>query len=458
MGRTPSLEILVVEDNLALQQAVQELLQRAGYATTGVDNARKALQKLQQQFFDLVISDYKMEGMNGLELLKEIKKNWPATEVLIITAYGTISKGVEAIKCGAFDYLTKPFENETLLQRISVFEEQRLQYDQHQDMLRELRSKPELDRIIGNSSKILQTLATVARIAKTDGTVLIFGESGTGKELIAKAIHNLSHRRSAPFIALNCGAIPENLQESELFGHAKGAFTSAQFHKQGLVEIADTGTIFLDEIAETAQATQVKLLRFLQEKEYRRVGENKIRRVDVRMIAATNKNLKEIVDRGQFREDLYYRLNVIPITVPPLRERKEDIPLLAQHFIQHSNILRKRPVKRLSRRARSMLLNYFWPGNVRELENVIQRAIALADGEEITPELLPHEIRFQQQTEGLGNAKGKLSEIESVVILQTLRRMDGHRMKTARALGISKATLWRKLKEIPEALKSEYLN
>ena len=456
MGIATSFRILVVEDNDLLRRSIHELLIRNKYLAISVESAAAALELLGMQRFDLVISDYKMAGMNGIELLRKIKQAWPGTEVIIITAYGTIPKGVEAIKLGAFDYLTKPFSNEELISQITALEDQRNDVAVRQNLESKMRQMPEFDAIVGRSEKIIETMVIISKIAKSDATVLIYGESGTGKELVAKSIHALSNRNKCPFVDINCGAIPENLQESELFGHKKGAFTNAHFDKVGLMEMANDGSVFLDEIAETSQSTQVKLLRFLQEKEIRRVGDNHVRKVDVRMIVATNKNLTKEVENGNFREDLYYRLNVIPIRVPPLRERKKDIPILVEHFLKKSSGIQNNKVKRLSRRTCSMLLNYHWPGNVRELENVIYRAMALAESTEITPDLLPEEIRSGRERSRLNASAPKLVEIESEVILKTLKRMNGHRKRTAMELGISKTTLWRKLKEIPESQKTRF--
>lgn len=448
MGSLSSLEILVVEDNDGVRNAIFYLLRKSGFAVEAVDNGLAALARLQQQYFDLVISDYKMKKMDGIQLLGEIKKNWPATEVIIITAFGTISRGVEAIKLGAFDYITKPFDNQELLRIVKRFVEKREAGTQARERTQKLRQLAEFDAIVGTSHKMVELLEVVVRIASRDSTILITGESGTGKELVAKSIHALSPRKHKPFVAINCGAIPENLQESELFGHKKGAFTSADKDKQGLFEVADGGTVFLDEVAEMAASTQVKLLRFLQDGEVRRIGDSFPRKVCVRVIVATNKNLEREVKAGTFRADLYYRINVIPVHVPPLRERREDIPLLVNHFVQKYNDTNNTLVKSVSKRACSMLMNYDWPGNVRELENVIHRCVALAASEEITPELLPDEIRKRAAEIAPDTSAGKknLADIEHEVILATLKRMKGNKQKTAKELGISKTTLWRKLK------------
>ncbi len=448
MGKLSPLEILVVEDNESVRRAVARLLLRSGYSVQDVASGAEALSRLSKRYYDLVITDYKMSPMDGMQLLSEIKKRWPATEVLMITAFGSISKGVEAIKRGAFDYITKPFENQDLVSRVERLVEKRTEQEQRRELIREVRKHSEFDPIIGQSEPMLKLMATVARVAQTESTVLIYGESGTGKELIAQAIHAHSPRKNGPFVAVNCGAIPETLQESEFFGHLKGAFTGAYANHKGMFEVGDKGTVFLDEIGEMSPSAQVKLLRFLQNNEIRRIGDSMPKRVDVRLIAATNKDLRQEVAERRFREDLFYRINVVPVTAPTLRERKDDIPLLVEHFLKRFGDINGNRVRKVSRRAMSMLVNYDWPGNVRELENVVQRALAFADGEEITPDLLPPEIREKEVVENLTQERPKLAEIERDVILETLKSMNGNRRKTAEKLGISKVTLWRKLKEI----------
>ncbi len=442
----PSFEILVVEDNALVRKVICQLLKKANYTTTDVCCAEDAITEMNQHYFDLVISDYKMESMSGLELLKYIKRNWPATEVIIVTAYGTIEHGVKAIKLGASDYITKPFDNARLLELVGRFVEEKVTGEKQDKMFSKLRALTEFDSIIGESSEIINLMDLVHRIASKNSTVLISGESGTGKELVTQAIHALSDRKDKPFVAINCGAIPENLQESELFGYVKGAFTGADSDKKGILEYAEGGTVFLDEIGDMGFSTQVKLLRAIQENEIRRVGDTKVRTVNFRLIVATNKVLDEEIKNGRFREDLYYRINVIPINIPPLRNRKKDIPLLVEHFLKKYNYHNQDPIKRLSKRTKSMLMNYEWPGNVRELENVIHRGVALATTEEITSDLLPEQIQNHKKNNTTEKSQGNLAEIEKKVILETLERMQGSKVKTARELGISKSTLWRKLK------------
>ncbi len=444
-----SFEILVVEDNDIVRETLELLFKKSGYGASAVESGPRALELMKQRYFDLVVTDYLMEPIDGIELTREIKKNWPATDVLMITAYGTIPKGVEAMQSGAADYITKPFQNSELLARISRLKETRGIEEQRRIMQGEIRNVAEFDAIIGCSDEIMQVLSLVLRVAPTNSPVLISGESGTGKELIAQAIHVRSNRSQGPFITVNCGGISESLQESELFGHVKGAFTGAVSDKMGLLEAAHGGTLFLDEIAELTASAQVAMLRFLQNNEIRKVGDHTIRTADVRLIAATNKDLQQQTKRGRFREDLFYRINVFPISAPPLRQRKEDIPLLINHFLNlHGKLTTERSVTKISKRALAMLMNYHWPGNIRELENVVRRAISLSDVDEITPTVLPDEICDREKNSALEPARGngKLAEIEMAVILKTLEEMKGNRKKTAERLGISTTTLWRKLK------------
>ncbi len=447
MGNLASLEVLVVEDNAGVRKAITSLLKKFRYSVEAVSDGEAALAKLEEKYYDLVLSDYRMGDIDGIQLLSKIKTQWPATEVIIITAFGTISKGVKAIKLGAFDYITKPFEPEELIRIVARFVEARKTGHRLKNLSQEIRRQSEFDTIIGKSDKIIGLMDLIARIASKESTILVYGESGTGKELVAKSIHALSARKDKPFIAINCGAIPESLQESELFGHTKGSFTSASYDKKGLLEVADGGTVFLDEIAEMSLSTQVSLLRFLQEQEVRRIGDSFTRVVDVRLIAATNKSLKREIENKRFREDLYYRINVIPLHVPALRERKEDIPLLVAHFIQKYREKDRSPIHRISKRALAILMNHDWPGNVRELENVIHRCVALGLGDDIVPDLLPPELRERNDNIEVTSKGGNLADMEKVIILETLQKHDGNKKKTAEALGISKTTLWRKLKD-----------
>jgi DNA-binding NtrC family response regulator len=444
-----SFEILVVEDNDIVRETLHLLLKKAGFGARAVESGPRALEMLSQRYFDLVITDYMMEPIDGLQLTREIKKQWPATDVLMITAYGTIPGGVEAMQSGAYDYITKPFQNSDLLSRVAQLREKRGIEQQRRTLKQEIRSIAEFDSIVGTSDNIIQALSLVYRVAPTHSSALVYGESGTGKELIARAIHARSSRKDKIFVTLNCGAITQSLQESELFGHAKGSFTGAIGEKIGLLQAADGGTLFLDEISELALSTQAALLRFLQNSEIRRVGDHQTRKVNVRLIFATNKNLLEEVRNEKFREDLFYRINVFPIPLPPLRARKEDIPSLVQHFLEkYGAVSDQINVTKISNRAMAMLMNYDWPGNIRELENVMQRSIMLSDSEEIVPKVIPVEVHDRSAHDNHRN--GKLAAAEMELILATLKQNKGNRKKTAEQLGISTTTLWRRLKGLPD--------
>jgi len=383
--------ILVVDDEPNIRRVLEAMLVREGYQVLTADSGRKAVDIAATNALDLLITDLIMPDMTGIEVLREVKQTQPHCAALVITAYGTIKTAVEAMRLGAFNYIAKPFDlDEVRLQVQHVLENRALK--EENVLLREqLRSTYRLDNIVGVSGKMQEVFKLVHRAADTRSTVLIRGESGTGKELIARALHFNSQRASRPFVAVSCAALTETLLESELFGHEKGAFTGALTQKPGRFELANHGTLFLDEIAEITPAIQVKLLRVLQEREFERVGGTRPIRVDVRVVAATNKNLEEAVKKGEFRDDLYYRLQVIQIVVPPLRERPEDIPALAEHFLAKYCRENGRRLRRIAPEAMDRLLNYKYPGNVRELENIIERAVVLADrdAEEITVDLLP---------------------------------------------------------------------
>ena len=383
--------ILVVDDEPNIRRVLEAMLVREGYQVLTADSGRKAVDIAATNALDLLITDLIMPDMTGIEVLREVKQTQPHCAALVITAYGTIKTAVEAMRLGAFNYIAKPFDlDEVRLQVQHVLENRALK--EENVLLREqLRSTYRLDNIVGVSGKMQEVFKLVHRAADTRSTVLIRGESGTGKELIARALHFNSQRASRPFVAVSCAALTETLLESELFGHEKGAFTGALTQKPGRFELANHGTLFLDEIAEITPAIQVKLLRVLQEREFERVGGTRPIRVDVRVVAATNKNLEEAVKKGEFRDDLYYRLQVIQIVVPPLRERPEDIPALAEHFLAKYCRENGRRLRRIAPEAMDRLLNYKYPGNVRELENIIERAVVLADrdAEEVTVDLLP---------------------------------------------------------------------
>jgi len=438
--------VLVVDDDESLRRITQLQLQEAGHEVLTAANGEEALRLLEEHPVALVITDFKMPGMSGLDLLQAVRKSSPQTSVLMITAFGTVQSAVEAMKAGAFDYITKPIDYEELVLVVSrALEHQRL-VEEVQVLRTNLDSKYGFENIIGHSKALLAVLEMASRVARRDSTVLIRGETGTGKELLAHAIHQNSLRKKAPFVTINCGAIPKDLLESELFGHAKGSFTGAFTPKRGKVEAADAGTLFLDEIGELPLELQVKLLRLIQNGEIEKVGATGPLRVDVRIIAATHRNLQALIDDGAFREDLFYRLAVIPLELPPLRERLEDIPELVQSLFL--KIRKKHGLDRLKLPAH--LIPYFcgyrWPGNIRELENVVERLTVLASGDEITLNELPGFLRregpaqeiasFELPPQGLS-----LEGVEKELIWKALKKFDWNQTKAAAFLDISRRTL-----------------
>ncbi|SFM65987.1 sigma-54-dependent transcriptional regulator [Thermodesulforhabdus norvegica] len=386
--------VLVVDDEKNWLIVLEEILEDEGYEVLTADNAREALQIAMNNDVDVVVTDMKMPEIDGITFLDRLHRAKPDVPIIMMTAYGTVEKAVEAMKKGAFDYICKPFTNEEFLVVVSKALEHFRLVSAKKELQREVEERYRFSNIVGKSPVMKKLFDTIEKIAPSKATVLITGESGTGKELIARAIHYHSPRRDKPFVSVNCGALPETLLESELFGHEKGAFTGAVQRRKGRFELAHEGTLFLDEISEMSPHLQVKLLRVLQEMEFERVGGMETIRVDVRVIAASNRDLKAEMEEGRFRQDLFYRLNVVHIHVPPLRERKEDIPLLIQHFLtKYAGELGKRSPVRVHPEAMRCLMDYHWPGNVRELENVIERALILATGEEITLRDLPDEVR-----------------------------------------------------------------
>lgn len=438
--------VLIVDDDEKMRTILQKVLQREGYDVTLAYNGQNAISLLTTTGFDLVVSDIRMPGMDGLELLQRIRDISPETTVIMMTAFGSVDSAVEAMKQGAYDYINKPFKMDEVLIILSrAVEEKRLRYELF-SMREALEARYGFGNIIGKSKPMQDVFELVRRIAHTFATVLIQGASGTGKELVAQAIHYNSPRKENTFVPVNCGAIPEELLESELFGHVKGAFTGASGDKPGLFAEADGGTIFLDEISELSLAMQTKLLRVLQEREVRRVGDTRSVSVDVRVIAASNQNLDERVKTGLFREDLFYRLNVIPIVLPELRRRTEDIPLLVEHFLRKYE-QEAGGLKRVSREALAALMQYPWPGNVRELENAIERTAILCPKEEIGLEELPREL---YSSEGLSLSRAMqdgatLEELEKEYILRVLENVQGNQTKASEILGIDRRTLYRKL-------------
>ncbi len=438
-------KILIVDDEKLICDMLKTELEKNNYDVTVVNNSKDAIKAIEHTNFDIVLLDLMLPKITGLDLLSLIKEKSPNTVVIIITAYGSAESAVKAMKLGAFDYITKPFSMEEMLVVIKKAEEYAKKLKEIDFYKHERGKEFNLDAIIGTSKAIKDIKETIIRIAEADvRVVLIEGESGVGKELIAKAIHGLSKRSSNPFIAINCASVPETLLESELFGYEKGAFTDAKTTKQGLIELADGGTLFLDEIGDMPMSIQAKLLRFLEERKVRRVGGLYDINVDVQVIAATNKVLKKLVQEGKFREDLYYRIKVVPIYVPPLRERKDDIIELANHFINHFNKEFKKHVKGFSPIAMKMIMQYDWPGNIRELRNVIERAMIFEDEDMIMVERLPAEIIASSgKTYNTSNFEIKLppegidiEEVEKELIRQALMMTKGNQSKAARLLNI----------------------
>ncbi|HID10821.1 MAG TPA: sigma-54-dependent Fis family transcriptional regulator [Candidatus Latescibacteria bacterium] len=437
--------ILVVDDDQLMLDFLKEALVRQGYNVDTAEDGREALDKVKGKGYDLVITDVRMPGVDGMTVLESVKRDFPNTDVVVITAYGTIRNAVEAMRMGAYDYLTKPFSVDEVELVVSRALERRKLILENIRLRQELEKVQGLRTLIGQSPAMRKVLEMVEMVAPTRATVLIQGESGTGKELIADAIHRLSPRKDGPFVKVNCAALPEGLVESELFGHEKGAFTHAVKRFRGRFELADGGTLLLDEIGEVSPSVQVKLLRVLQEGIFERVGGEESLQVDVRVIATTNKDLWKAVQEGKFREDLYYRLQVVPIYIPPLRERKEDIPLLVQHFLRKYGRQEGKEKLAVSERALEMLTSYDWPGNVRELENAIERAVILTKGKVLKPEhFLIGGIRREKEPD---EGPVTLEEMERRLILRTLREEGGHRTRTAQRLGISVRTLRNKLNQ-----------
>jgi DNA-binding NtrC family response regulator len=454
---TQMCQILLIDDEKDNCLALTTLLRQNGYRVSAVHSGEAALELLQDQVYDLIISDLFLPGISGIEILKRVKESSPRTCFILITGNASAETAVEAMKEGAFDYITKPFNFEKLkLQVAKALEKSRL-IAENIYLRQQLHGRYRFDNIIGNSEPMQKVFSRMEKVAATDSTILVLGASGTGKELVAKAIHYNSHRRDKPFVAINCGAIPADLLESELFGHVRGAFTSANTDKPGKFEVANGGTIFLDEIGNMPLQLQMKLLRVLQEYEFERVGSSSKIRLNVRLISATNVDLGAAVKKGEFREDLYYRLNVIPINLPPLNERRGDIPLLVRHFLEEICRTMNRPVMPISREALRAIESYSWPGNVREMENVIERTVALADGDTITLADLPSYVaEVDKNTPELNtllpesgtDMPALIAEIEHQLILQALARARGVKARAAELLGINRTTLVEKIKRL----------
>ncbi len=440
--------ILVVDDESAIRDILMNFLSKYNHQVSLAESGEKAISLIQENIFDIALVDLKMGEIGGMEVLMFIKDISPDTEVIMITGYGTIDIAVKAMRLGAYDFITKPLlDYEKLKLIIERIMEKRAIANGVKALKVQERDKNKFANIIGTTPIMQKVLSMIEKVCHFDSAVLLTGESGTGKELVARTIHANSPRRDKPFIPINCAAIPENLQESELFGHIKGSFTDAIRDKKGLFEEAHGGTIFLDEIADASLSTQLKLLRFLENGEIRRVGENNPIYVDTRLISATNKNLEEEIEKKTFRADLYYRINVVEIHLPPLRERKDDIPLLAQYFIKKHASKAKKNINTISKTALSMLMEYDWPGNVREFENAVQYAIAFSNGEIITPDSLPDYIKFNIEDSKSKRKQSPLYELEKSYITQLLEEYSWNIEKVVKISGIGKTTLYRKLKE-----------
>lgn len=449
--------ILVVDDEEVILRALEKYLTTEAYEVDVAQHGPEAIEKCKQKNFDLVLTDLNMPALDGINLVKEIKSINPTISCIVMTGFGSIDSAVEAMKAGAFHYITKPFELEDvnlLIQR--AIEHARL-LEQNQILQKQVKSRYGFENIVGASDEINEVLQLIPRVADTDSTILILGESGTGKELVARAIHYNSRRAPCPLIAINCGAIPESLLESELFGHVKGAFTGAIQSKKGRFEMADGGTIFLDEIGDMSLRLQVKILRVLQERRFEPIGAVKSVEVDVRIITATNKNLEDLVARGEFREDLYYRLNVIPIHIPPLRQRVCDIPLLVDHFMKSYTQTNKCVPPHISQEVLSLLMNYRWPGNVRELENTIERLVVIKSGQEIRTNDLPEKFLnvsdtiFKNSALSIPEAgislKNAVNDFENTLILKALDKTGWNKNKAAHLLKLNRTTLVEKIKK-----------
>jgi len=450
----PGEKILVVDDEPGMRSLLGKVLTKEGYFVTTFEKGEDALAAMDGEDYDLAVLDIEMPGMNGIELLKKIKKRAHGLNVVMITAYGSLQSAVEAMRLGAYDYLTKPFEMEEIKLVVEKALERERLITENRALHEELEEHYRFTGIIGKSAKMEEVYDLVRRVATTNASVLIQGESGTGKELIARSIHYNSRRKGRPLVILNCAALAEGVLESELFGHEKGSFTGAFKQKAGRFELAHNGTIFLDEIGDIPVPTQIKLLRVLQEHEFERVGGEKTIKVDVRIIAATNKDLMTAVKEGRFREDLYYRLNVLTVNMPPLRERREDIPELATHFLGRFTAETGKKIEGIEPPAMEMLVRYDWPGNVRELENIIERAVVLEKGGAVTPVSLPLTLREGWEEagalkipEGKGSITDILEDLERQLIVKALRENGGSQTAAAAALGLKRSTLRYKLEK-----------
>jgi two-component system response regulator AtoC len=441
MAETPSVRILVLEDDKALSEILCDELRARGHMAVAAETVAEGLEHLKQSEFEVALLDLMLPDGSGIDVLQRMADEELGVEAIVLTGFATVDTAIKAMKLGAYDYVTKPARMEELELLVAKAAEKSRLRRENATLRRRLERQDAADGLVTDDSSMKDLLATLERVAPSDLPVLIQGESGTGKELVARALHRLSPRATQPFVAINCGAVPENLLESELFGHEKGAFTGAVIRKPGLFEAADKGVLFLDEVGEIAGSVQVKLLRALETKEFFRVGSTRPVRSDVRLVSATNKNVKAEMQEGRFREDLYYRLNGVTLKLPPLRERKGDVPLLARHFLD-----RFAPGKKLTSKALETLQTYAWPGNVRELQMVIQRAAILSNKDALDEGDLPLDLRDAGGWKSAAVRTGlSLAEMEKEYIETVLRQNEGHRGKTARALGIDPKTLYNKL-------------
>jgi two-component system NtrC family response regulator len=443
-----SIRILVVDDEASQRELVSGYLKKQGYEVFAAGGGEQALEIFRREPMQLILTDQRMPDLSGLDLLKAVRSINPETQVIVMTAYGNVETAVEAMKDGAADYLTKPLNLEELRQKIQRIVEQHRLYAENRALREELKSRHRIEGIIGESGQMVDVISLARRVAASEATVLIRGESGTGKELIAKAIHYASPRAARPLVRVNCAALPENLLESELFGHEKGSFTGAIAARKGRFELADTGTLFLDEIGDLPLHLQAKLLRVLQEREFERVGSSQTIKVNVRILSATHRDLESLMRAGQFREDLYYRLNVVTILVPPLRERRQDLPAFMDHFLKLFADKNGKTLRGFSREARDALLRYDYPGNVRELENLVERAVVLCRGEVIGRGDLPLTL---EEPDALDEPQTQLAAavegLERRMIKEALKRADGVQTRAADLLGITERALRYKLKK-----------
>jgi len=462
--KNPEGTILVVDDDAVARDLLVEALRKEGYDVEGAADGAEAIERGRQKRFDLVLTDFRMGAVDGIAVLRDFKQRSPDTSIVLLTAFGSMEGAIEAIKQGAYDYLAKPFKKEEIKLVVQRSLEHSRLVRENARFREELRGREEMSPLVGSSPPMLEVYKLIARVSAGKSTVLLEGESGTGKELVAHAIHSNSPRRDRPFVPINCASLADTLLESELFGHERGAFTGAFSVKQGLFESAHDGTIFLDEIGDIGSALQVKLLRVIQEQEVRRVGGTASLKVDVRVIAATNRDLAALVKEGRFRDDLFYRLNVVRIVLPPLRERREDIPMLAQHFLQKFAAANAQPIRGFIPDTIALLQRYHWPGNVRELENVIERAVSLAHGPLVLPEDLPETIR----TAGAGPLDDKvgqaserddtlatLDEMAKRHLVRVLEETGGNKVRAAKILGIDRRTLYRMAERYGVELREE---